>query len=215
MPDVVLIRPGCTDYDEQDRIQGTLDVPLNPHGRDQLRELCESLRDAPIEIIYSAPGEPARAMAESLGEALDVPVRECEGLRNLDQGLWQGLQIDEARRLYPRAFKQWEASPETICPPEGEMLADAAERIRKCLRKPLRKKVPFAVVASEPLATLAKCVIQGIEPDRPGPICGGGKGPLVEILGESGDADRFLKPAAEGEVRVRRNAAALQGGKSR
>ncbi|MEX0702186.1 MAG: histidine phosphatase family protein [Planctomycetales bacterium] len=186
MPDVVLIRPGCTDYDEQDRIQGTLDLPLNLHGQAQVREVCERLRHVPIEVIYAAPGEPARSMAEALGAELDVPVRECAGLRNLDQGLWQGLQVDEVRRKYPRVFKQWQESPETICLPEGELVADALARIRKCLQKPLKRKDPFAVVASEPLATLAGCVIRGGGVDHPAPVCGGSKAPLVEFIYANG-----------------------------
>ena len=32
MVQIVLIRPGSTDYDEQGRIQGTLDIPLNEQG---------------------------------------------------------------------------------------------------------------------------------------------------------------------------------------
>lgn len=194
MPDVVLIRPGCTDYDEQDRIQGTLDLPLNPLGQQQLRDVCERLRGVPIEIIYAAPGEPARSMAETLGEALDIPVKECEGLRNLDQGLWQGLRVEEVRRKYPRVLKQWQESPETICPPEGEFVADALFRIRKCLHKPLKRKDPFAVVASEPLATLASCVIRGISVDQPALVCGG-KSPLIEFISTNGAAEVVQREA--------------------
>lgn len=214
MPEVVVIRPGCTDYDEQDRIQGTLDLPLNPHGREQMREVCDRLGDVPIEIIYAAPGEPARSMAEALGEALDVPVKECEGLRNLDQGLWQGLRVEEIRRKFPRVYKQWRESPETICPPEGEFVSDAMARIRKCLQKPLKRKDPFALVVSEPLATLASCVIRGVQIDHAAPVCGGNRLALVEFIGTNGASaerhDRSAPPTAP----VRGQNAAPSGGQS-
>ena len=44
MPDVVLIRPGCTDFDEQNRIQGVLDLPLNHRGHAQVLGLVAQLQ---------------------------------------------------------------------------------------------------------------------------------------------------------------------------
>ena len=44
---VILIRPGTTDYDEQRRIKGTLDIPLNEFGNDlclETRILVPTLR---------------------------------------------------------------------------------------------------------------------------------------------------------------------------
>src|SRR5690349_15871304 len=117
MSDVVVIRPGCTDFDEQHRIQGTLDLPLNERGQQQVAALVEQLRPLRLEAIYTSDCEPARSTAEALGAELGLGVRELEGLRNLDQGLWQGLQIEDVRRKYPKVFKQWQESPERICPP--------------------------------------------------------------------------------------------------
>ena len=33
---IIVIRPGATDYVDQGRIQGTLDVPLNEHGKGEV-----------------------------------------------------------------------------------------------------------------------------------------------------------------------------------
>ena len=59
MTEVVLIRPGCTDFDEQNRIQGDLDLPLNPRGVEQVESLVDQLRNVKLEVIYTAPSEPA------------------------------------------------------------------------------------------------------------------------------------------------------------
>ncbi len=139
MSEIVLIRPGCTDFDEQHRIQGALDLPLNERGIQQVQMLAEQLRHTGLDAIYTSPSEPAKSTAEAIGRELQVPVKEVEGLRNLDQGLWQGLQIDDIRKKYPKVYKQWKESPDTICPPQGEMALDALERVRKALRKPLRR----------------------------------------------------------------------------
>ena len=107
MPDVVLIRPGCTDFDEQHRIQGTLELPLNDRGHEQVAALVGQLQDGLIEVVYTSPGEPARSTADAIGEELGVPVKEIDGLHNLDHGLWQGLQIEDIKRKFPKVFKQW------------------------------------------------------------------------------------------------------------
>lgn len=182
MPQVVLIRPGCTDFDEQHRIQGALDLPLNSRGEEQVAHVVDQLRDVPLEVIFTAPGEPARSTAAAIGQSLGVPVKELERLRNLDQGLWQGLQVEDVRRKYPKVFKQWQESPETICPPEGETVDQALNRIRKALSKRLKRKAVIGIVVSEPLATLIRCVLQGRKPELPR-LAGSDEPPaLVETL---------------------------------
>lgn len=167
MSDVVVIRPGCTDFDAQHRIQGALDLPLNDRGIEQVGELVEQLRPLSLEMLITGDCEPARSTAEALGRELGIEVREVEGLRNLDQGLWQGLPVEDVRRKFGKTFRQWQEEPERICPPEGETVQDAAERIRKALHRPLKKQWKFGVVASEPLATLICCVIRGCRPAMP------------------------------------------------
>lgn len=178
----VLIRPGCTDYDEQHRIQGALDLPLNDRGEQQVDELIEQLRDQGLEKIYTSVSEPARSTAFAIGESLDIPVKELDDLRNFDQGLWQGLQLDDVRRKYPKVYKQWKESPESICPPQGEPVEELGERVRRALKKPLKRGLRFAVVASEPIATLVRGVLEGGAINTPGPFCGDAECQHLEIV---------------------------------
>lgn len=183
MSDVVLIRPGCTDFDEQHRIQGALDLPLNPRGQEQIPEIVSQLNDLNLDVLYASPCEPARSTAATIASELGIPVKELDDLRNLDHGLWQGLLVEDVRRKYPKVFKQWQEAPETICPPQGETVPDAVARIRKALAKPMKKrKKSFGIVVSEPLATLVACVLLNREPELPDPICGGDHASLVEVL---------------------------------
>lgn len=179
MAEIIVIRSGCTDYDDQQRIQGQIDLPLNDRGRGQVQTLVDELDGTELDVIYAAPCESARATADAIGESLGVPVKELDGLKNLDQGLWQGLTFDEVRRKYPRVYKQWIDAPLSVCPPEGETVGDAMKRIRDVLKKPCKRKDAFAVVVGEPLASLITCVISGECPDiiksttterAPGPV---------------------------------------------
>lgn len=165
MSTVVLVRPGCTDFDIQKRIQGSLDLPLNEKGQSQLSQIVDLLKPLPIEVVFTGPCDPCTTTARTVAEALDVPVKEIEGLGNLDQGLWQGMSVDEVRRKFPKVFKQWEDAPETVCPPEGETISECQERLLAALKKPFKKYETFAIVASEPLASLLSFILRGDAPE--------------------------------------------------
>ena len=44
---------GSTDYDVQERIQGSLDIPLNEQGISEAAQTAEQLRDQGIETVYA------------------------------------------------------------------------------------------------------------------------------------------------------------------
>lgn len=166
MTQVVLIRPGATVYDEQNRVQGVLDVPLSDRGRAEVARLAASLpgtvEGVSITAVYSGPGESVVRTAEAVGKALGLRSRRVDELRNLDQGLWQGLQIEEIRRRNTRVFRQWLDDPMTVCPPMGEPVSDALERIKGALKPLVRRHQDeaIALVVGEPLARLVACYLK-------------------------------------------------------
>ena len=190
MSTVVLVRPGCTDFDEQKRIQGALELPLNDRGQCQLAKVIDAIRDQPVEAVVTGPCDPCRSTAEAVAHALDVTIKEKDALCNLDQGLWQGLCVDEIRKKFPKVFRQWKEAPSTVCPPEGETVGVAIERLMSALKKPLKKYECFVVVASEPLASLVSCTLRG-EPaeDIGDSMFGCCDDQLVEIIQTSGTAN--------------------------
>src|SRR5688572_431547 len=90
MQQILLIRPGTTEYDQQGRVQGTLDIPLCEDGRQEVEALVGELRDKPIAAVYSSPSQSAQQTAEALAATLDLKVKTVDNLENLDHGLWQG-----------------------------------------------------------------------------------------------------------------------------
>ena len=83
-------------------------------------------------------------------------------MQNLDQGLWQGMHVSDVRRKQPKVYRQWQEQPENVCPPDGEMLSQAQERIRAAMSKLLKrhKEGVIALVVPEPLATLVRHFIK-------------------------------------------------------
>ena len=159
---VVLIRPGSTDFDGQGRIKGTLDIPLNEAGRQQAARAAFELGSADLAVLYTAPCQSARETADILGTDLKVKVKSLELLRNLDHGLWHGKLIEEVKQRQPKVYRLWQDSPEAVCPPNGETVAEARQRAADVLTKLLKKHRTGAIgiVASEPMASILRNVLE-------------------------------------------------------
>lgn len=156
---VILVRPGATDYDLQGRIQGNLDIPLCAEGRAAVAQCAEALRKHLPKCVYAPESEPAQQTAELLAGALGCRSRKIDRLENLNLGLWQGMLVADVRLKQPRVYRQWQEQPETVCPPEGEMLDQADDRLRSALVKVVRRHKDhdtIAVVLPEPLFSLAR-----------------------------------------------------------
>jgi len=162
---VILVRPGSTDFDEQGRIKGSLDIPLNANGADQVEQTADELHSLEIDQIYTAPCQSARQTAEALASQRHMKVKEIDALRNLNHGLWQGKLIEEVKQKQPRVYRQWQEKPETVCPPDGESLEAAQTRVNKALAKLLRKHQSgiIVLVVPEPMASLVNSFLSSKE----------------------------------------------------
>lgn len=190
MSKIVLIHPGRTDYDDQSRLLGALEIPMNVAGRTEVADIVQQLKNAEIKptMIFTSSTNPASTTAREIGEQLGgVKVKQLEELQNVHQGLWQGLPEAEVRKRYPQFFKAGREKPQTICPPQGETLCDAAGRMQKVLSKAIRRYDVLAIVVSDPIASVIRCILQ--ERGMTVSSCLSGEDKSKSI--ESFDADRF------------------------
>jgi probable phosphoglycerate mutase len=159
---IYLIRPGSTDFDEQGRIKGTLDIPMNANGSSQVCRIAAELEGEAIEVIYTSPAQSAMQTAETLALSLKVKCKVLDKLQNLDHGLWHGKLIEEVKQRQPKVYRLWQEQPEVVCPPEGETVASAQERIRTTMKRLLKKHKSgvIALVVPDPLASILRCCIQ-------------------------------------------------------
>ena len=185
MFELFLIRSGETEYDEQGRIQGTLDVPLSEDGRREADEVVKLLSTQSIEAIFSSPCQSATYVAEALGQAMGIKPKEAELLHNLDHGLWQGMLVDDVKAKQPKVFRQWLEQPETVCPPEGETINAAKARVAGVLAKMAKKYKEgdhVAIVVPEPLASVVRHVLRMDELGDLWHSSGNGKLPVWECI---------------------------------
>jgi len=158
MSQIILIRPGSTDYDQEERVQGNLDIPLNEQGSAEVARLIEQLAGRQIDAVYAPPCEPARETAKAIAKAFGCRQRKLDRMENLDHGLWQGMKIEEIRRKHPRVYKQWQEQPESVCPPQGETLEHAEQRMEAAIAKLLKRhrEGTIVLVLPEPMASLVR-----------------------------------------------------------
>jgi broad specificity phosphatase PhoE len=141
---LVVIQSGATAYDLQGRIRGTLDMPLCTEGVAAAEQTAESLLKTassrgPMAALYTAATSCAVETARIIGGVVGLTPRRVAGLDNLDQGLWQGMLVDEIRRRQPKLSRQWQENPWSVSPPDGELVADACDRVEAALERMLKR----------------------------------------------------------------------------
>ncbi len=164
MPDhLIVIRSGATDYDRQGRIRGTLDIPLCDVGRADAARAGELLAADLPDALYTSGSACAIETSRIVGAACGLRPRRIAALHNLDQGLWQGMLVDEIRRKQPRLHRQWQDNPWAVAPPEGELLEEACERVEAALEKLVRRHPSgrVALVVPQPLDRIVGWLVSG------------------------------------------------------
>lgn len=128
-----LVRHGETDWNNEGRYQGQSDVPLNDNGRAQARALGEKLRDETIHAIYSSDLVRARETAQIVASVLHLPVKEDARLREINQGEWEGQQVEVIKARYADLWQSRSVNPANVRPPGGETVREVARRVYQAL----------------------------------------------------------------------------------
>jgi len=164
MPDsLIVIRAGATDFELQGRIRGAVDIPLCSAGVAEAEHAATLLAGSPAIALYTSEELCAMETGRIVGGAMGLKPRGVSRLHNLDQGLWQGMLVEEIRRKQPRLYRQWQDNPWAIAPPDGELLEEACERVEDVLEKILRRHPHgcVAVVVPAPLDRIVRWIVAG------------------------------------------------------
>ena len=175
MPKLILLRHIKSQWNEENRFTGWVDVPLCKEGILGIKEISEKLGQ--FEIIYSSPlirneetvlrileysdkypifihldGGKMKNWAKFKSEGNYMPVYISEKLNERYYGDLQGLNKDEIKRKYgEEKVHLWRRSYDTA-PPGGESLKDVTKRTipfyKKYIEKNLKKGKNVLIVAS-------------------------------------------------------------------
>lgn len=85
-----IMRHGKTDWNNEHRIQGRTDIPLNDEGRRMAAEAAEEYKDVHFDVCYCSTLVRARETAELLLKNRGVPIIYDERLVEMSFGIYEG-----------------------------------------------------------------------------------------------------------------------------
>lgn len=168
MNGLALIPWAKTDWTDSHRLFATVPMPLNDVGVAQARVWGEQLQSRRLHAVFASGEQTSRETAAAVAEAARVKVKTHAGFEEVGLGLWEGLTEDVLKTRFPKVYKRWREDPSAVCPPEGEDLAGAAERLKKALGKAGRKvgAASAAVVLGPVACAVTRCVLERVELGR-------------------------------------------------
>lgn len=86
-----IIRHGRTDWNDQKRLQGQTDIPLNEAGRKMAAEAAARYADIPFDVCFSSPLSRAKETAELLLKGRDIPVYYDDRIKEVSFGEYEGI----------------------------------------------------------------------------------------------------------------------------
>lgn len=121
---VLAVRHGETAWNRETRIQGQLDIPLNPLGLAQAQRLAQALDGQGLHAIYSSDLARARQTAEAVASLQGLTVLLDAGLRERGFGMFEGLTWAEIETRWPTESERWRRRDPEFAAQGGESLQD-------------------------------------------------------------------------------------------
>ncbi|MFQ5913806.1 MAG: histidine phosphatase family protein [Nitrospinota bacterium] len=159
-----LVRHGETPWNVEQRILGATDIGLSESGLRQAEALAGFLCDRPIRAIYSSDLKRALRTAEALARPHALEVRALPGLREMDQGILEGLTLEELMENHPDFLEAWKKDPSAVTVPGGESLAQLQERAWETISglAKTHRKGTIAVVSHNLAIVVFLCRLLGV-----------------------------------------------------
>lgn len=118
--DILIIRHGQTDWNKKKRLQGHSDVPLNENGLLQAVTLAQTLKDEPLDAIFSSDLQRAWQTANEIAKCRRLSVHTDCIFRERCYGICEGMMSDEIREAFPESYEAWYAADPDHFFPDGE-----------------------------------------------------------------------------------------------
>jgi alpha-ribazole phosphatase len=125
---LLLVRHGLTQWNEEKRYLGNTDIPLNKNGKQQAIALAHALREEHFDQIYSSNLQRAFETAAVIKANRKTSLITDPRLRELNFGVFEGLNFSEAKIQYPDVLSAWLDNYDQP-PDEGESFSSLTERV--------------------------------------------------------------------------------------
>ncbi|MDQ3982893.1 MAG: histidine phosphatase family protein [Actinomycetota bacterium] len=191
MTTVFLVRHGATAWNHSKKAQGQADIELDDAGYRQAIATAEELSHVPVAAVYSSDLKRAYDTAEPIAKTHGVEVEIDPAFREIDQGEWEGLHVDEIRRRWPDL---WGPARHYSTRPGGESPAQVRERALAGLERVVKAHPDGSVVVVSHGGTIRWLSAEalGYDDRRSARIRGVGNGAVVRVAAEIEDGQLVL-----------------------
>ena len=121
----VLIRHGETAWNAERRLQGHIDIALNPEGLRQADALAAALAGQHFDAIIASDLARARQTADAVAGPRKVPVRIDPALRERCYGAFEGMLYADIAQRFPAEFATWQGRDIDAVMPPGARIAES------------------------------------------------------------------------------------------
>jgi len=141
-----LIRHGETDWNREGKVQGFCDVELNGLGLRQAEAIASSLRGEDVRAVYSSTLKRALETARLIAKVHGLSVTTDDRLKELNQGVLEGLTSERMWAEYESLLKRWREEPATLRMPGGESMQELQDRCWDFVQALVQKHLDETVV---------------------------------------------------------------------
>jgi 2,3-bisphosphoglycerate-dependent phosphoglycerate mutase len=131
---ILAIRHGETDWNVASRIQGQIDIELNPQGQWQAQQVARALAEEEIHAVYASDLSRAHATAQQIATLHGLPVQTTPALRERHYGVFESQIWDDIQQAHPQDAARWRDRDPLWTPANGgESLVMLQQRVRQVL----------------------------------------------------------------------------------
>lgn len=180
MTTVYLVRHGATEWNHSRRAQGTADIDLNDNGHAQAEEAAMRLADAPLDAVFSSDLKRAFDTARPIAAKHGLEVNVDGRFREIDQGEWTGLHVDEIARRWPN---EWGPARHYSKRPGGESPTEVRKRALEGLKAAVERFPAGSIVVVSHGGTIRTMSAEalGYDERRSARIRGLGNGGILRL----------------------------------
>ena len=129
MQQLILVRHGETQYNEKGCYCGWEDSPLTDKGLEDVQQILKQLEGEELDLIISSDLNRTIKTANMINEFHKTERLIDKDLREINFGVWEGLNYEEISSQYPLECENWHRDWIEYRIPQGESLRQMYERV--------------------------------------------------------------------------------------